>query len=94
MDMRWAGEGIRSRRRALLSARRRRNGSLGAQAGQPWLIEGGPALAPAADRFGVLEGARPLLQQGRVVQGIEDILLPALAAGRPGQHPVQKTTWL
>lgn len=63
---------------------------LSAQAGHPRLIDGGPALAPATERLSVLEGARPLLQHGQVVQRSQESLLAARAAGMAGQHPVQR----
>ena len=62
--------------------------AIGAQARQQLLIDGGPACTPAADGFGVVEGSWPLLQEGKIVQWIKNILLPAVAAGMAGQDPV------
>jgi len=59
------------------------------QTGQQMLLERWPARAPVADGLGMFETPRALFQQGQVMQGVGDVLLPTVAAGMVGDHLVQ-----
>ncbi len=50
------------------------------KAAEQALIVGGPLVAPLAQGFGMIKGTGALLQEGQIMQRIEDILLPVVAA--------------
>jgi len=59
------------------------------QMSQQTLVDRRPTLPPASNWLGVVERTGSLFQDGQVVQGIENVLLPVVAPWMAGDDVVQ-----